>query len=49
MAQDRKPASIAERAQNAQIDAVLDQMYGYFSREDRPRIVWTDLETRRAA
>lgn len=49
MANDTKPQSIAERAQDARIDAVIEQMYGYFRREDRPRIVWTDLETRRAA
>ncbi|MDP5306410.1 hypothetical protein [Paracoccus spongiarum] len=49
MAQDKRPISIADMARNAQIEAVLDQMYGYFRREAAPRPVWTDLDTARAA
>ena len=45
MAQDTQPLSISARKLQAQADAVLDQMFAYFTREETPRVV----ETRRAA
>lgn len=45
MAQDTQPLSISARKLQAQADAVLDQMFAYFTREEAPRTV----ETRRAA
>ena len=45
MAQDTQPLSISARKLQAQADAVLDQMFAYFTREEAPRAV----ETRRAA
>jgi hypothetical protein len=46
MAQNNaQPLSIAARKLQAEADAVLEQMFGYFTREDAPRVV----ETRRAA
>ena len=45
MAQDTQPLSISARKLQAQADAVLDQMFAYFTREEAPRVV----ETRRAA
>ena len=44
-----KPLSIAERKRNLQADAVLDQMYSYFTREEMPRPVISELDARRAA
>ncbi|GHG10979.1 hypothetical protein [Paracoccus aerius] len=40
-----QPLSITARKLAAQADAVLDQMFGYFTREEAPRVI----ETRRAA
>ena len=40
-----QPLSLAARKLQAEADAVLDQMFGYFTREEAPRAV----ETRRAA
>lgn len=40
-----QPLSISARKLAAQADAVLDQMFGYFTREDASRVT----ETRRAA
>ena len=45
MAQDTQPLSISARKLQAQADAVLDQMFAYFTREEAPRVI----ETRRAA
>ena len=45
MAQDTQLLSISARKLQAQADAVLDQMFAYFTREETPRVV----ETRRAA
>lgn len=47
MAQNQRPQSIAELARNAQIEAVLEQMYGYFSREAPRRVTWTELAAQR--
>lgn len=49
MADANKTASIAERKLAAEAEAVLEQMYGYFTREDRVRQVISDLDARRAA
>lgn len=49
MAKDSKPTSILERKKDAEIEAVLNQMYGYFTREEAPRIVWSDTGLRRSA
>lgn len=49
MAQKKQPQSAVELARSAEIDAVLDQMYGYFSRETPPRVVWSTVETPCAA
>ena len=40
-----QPLSLAARKLQAQADAVLDQMFGYFTREEAPR----EAEARRAA
>lgn len=40
-----QPLSISARKLQAQADAVLDQMFAYFTREEAPRVI----ETRRAA
>lgn len=46
MAQNNaQPLSISARKLQAQADAVLDQMFAYFTREEAPRVI----ETRRAA
>ena len=45
MAQDTQPLSISARKLQAQADAVLNQMFAYFTREEAPRVI----ETRRAA
>lgn len=39
------PVSLAARTLQAEADAVLDQMFAYFTREETPRVI----ETRRAA
>lgn len=46
---DSKPTSIAARKRAAEAEAVLDQMYAYFTREDMPRPVVSELDARRAA
>lgn len=40
-----QPLSLSARKLQALADAVLDQMFGYFTREEAPR----EVETRRAA
>ncbi|WCR00340.1 hypothetical protein [Paracoccus aestuarii] len=45
----QKPLSIADRKRSLEADAVLDQMYGYYTREETPRAVVSDLDARRAA
>ena len=42
-----QPLSISARKLQAEADAVLDQMFGYFTREEAPRVVVDN--TRRAA
>ena len=49
MAHANNTTSIAQRKLAAEADAVLEQMYGYFTREERPRLVITELDARRAA
>lgn len=49
MAQDSKPLSIAERARNSEADAALEQMFGYFSRDERSRPIVSELDARQAA
>lgn len=49
MADANRTTSIAQRKLSAEADAVLDQMYGYFTREERPRAVTTEFDARRAA
>lgn len=46
---DTKTTSIDARKRAAEADAALDQMYGYFTREEAPRVVVTELDARRAA
>jgi len=45
----QKPLSIADRKRSIEADAVLDQMYGYFTREESPRHVVSELDARKAA
>ena len=45
MAQDTHPLSISARKLQAQAEAVLDQMFAYYTREETPRVI----ETRHAA
>lgn len=50
MANDqKKPLSIADRKAQAEADAVLAQMFGYFSREETPREVKTEYDALYAA
>lgn len=49
MADANKTTSIAQRKLAAEAEAVLDQMYGYFTREEQPRLVTSELDARRAA
>ncbi|SCY36909.1 hypothetical protein [Paracoccus tibetensis] len=49
MADANKTTSIAQRKLAAEAEAVLDQMYAYFTREERPRPVMSELDARRAA
>ncbi|WP_411836754.1 hypothetical protein [Paracoccus sp. ME4] len=50
MSQDtQKPLSIADRKRSQQADAALEQMFGYYAREDSPRAVVSELDARRAA
>ena len=44
-----KPLSIADRKAQIEADAVLALMFGYFTREEAPRAVITELDARRAA
>ncbi|MDM7459024.1 MAG: hypothetical protein P3W94_006665, partial [Paracoccus sp. (in: a-proteobacteria)] len=46
---DTKTTSIAARKRAAEAEAVLDQMYGYYTREESPRVIVTELDARRAA
>lgn len=46
---DQKPLSIADRKRNQAADAALDQMYGYYTRNETPRAVVSELDARRAA
>lgn len=49
MADANKTTSIAQRKLAAEAEAVLDQMYAYFTHEERPRPVMSELDARRAA
>ncbi|WP_410218772.1 hypothetical protein [Paracoccus sp. (in: a-proteobacteria)] len=44
-----KPLSLAARKRSAEADAVLDQMYGYYTRSESPRVVISDLDAQKAA
>lgn len=44
-----RPLSIADRKRNIDADAALDQMYSYFTRDEMPRPVISELDARRAA
>lgn len=43
------PLSIEARKRGQQADAALEQLFGYYSRDDRPRAVITELDARTAA
>lgn len=45
----QKPLSIADRKRSIEAEAVLDQMYGYYSREESPRYVVSELDAQKAA
>lgn len=47
--QTQKPLSIADRKRSQQADAALDQMYGYYAREDGNRPVVSELNAQKAA
>ncbi len=49
MADANKTTSIAQRKLAAEAEAVLEQLYGYFTREERPRLVISEFDARRAA
>lgn len=44
-----KPLSLAARKRSIEADAVLEQMFGYFTRQDTPRAVISDLDAQKAA
>lgn len=44
-----KPLSLAARKRSMDADAALEQMYGYFTRQDAPRPVITELDAQKAA
>nr|WP_162623628.1 hypothetical protein [Paracoccus saliphilus] len=44
-----KPLSLAARKRSMEADAALDQMFGYFTRQETPRAVITELDARKAA
>lgn len=44
---DSRTTSIAERKRAA--EAVLDQMYGYFTRQEAPRVIVSELDAARRA
>lgn len=44
-----RTTSIAARKRAAEAEAALDQMYAYFTRDEMPRAVVTELDARRAA
>lgn len=46
---DSKTTSIAERKRAAEAEAVLDQMYGYFTRQEAPRVIVSELDAARRA
>lgn len=45
----KKPLSIADRKRSLQADAALEQMYGYYSRDEAPRAVVSEFDAQRAA
>lgn len=44
-----RTTSIAARKRAAEAEAALDQMYAYFTRDEMPRAVVTELDARLAA
>lgn len=49
MAKTAEPLKIADHKRSTLADAVLEQMYGYFSRDERPSPAVAEPESRRAA
>ena len=49
MSTETKTTSIAARKRSLEADAVLDQMFGYFTREEAPRAVISELDAQKAA
>jgi len=47
--EQNRPLSLAARKRSAEADAVLEQMYGYFTREESPRPVISELDAQKAA
>ncbi|WP_378944199.1 hypothetical protein [Paracoccus sp. R86501] len=45
----QKPLSIEDRKRSIEAEAVLEQMYGYYVREEAPRYVVSELDARKAA
>ncbi len=48
MSQDTQPQSIASRQNGKEADNALEQMFGYFSREEQPRRIVTEFDAYRA-
>ncbi|WP_162798972.1 hypothetical protein [Paracoccus indicus] len=46
---EQKPLSIEDRKRSIEAEAALEQMYGYYVREDAPRLVISELDARKAA
>lgn len=44
-----KPLSLAARKRSLEADAALEQMFGYFTRQETPRPVISDLDAQKAA
>ena len=49
MTADQKPLSIADRKRSIEADAVLDQMFGYFTCDDTRRPVVGEFDAQKAA
>lgn len=45
----QKPLSIEDRKRSVEAEAALEQMYGYYVREEAPRYVVSELDARKAA
>lgn len=49
MSQNTEPQSIASRQNGKEADTALEQMFGYFSRDEQPRRIVTEFDAYRAA